>query len=99
MHGDLAVRRADGHWFLRGRSDDTLKIAGKRLGPAEVEEVVLKLPGIGDADFACEQLGRRYEGTLRTRPTPNPNFRRVDAILRDTEGRPLLTVSTVLTRL
>lgn len=56
-------------------------------------------PGIGDADFACEQLGRRYEGTLRTRPTPNPNFRRVDAILRDTEGRPLLTVSTVLTRL
>jgi len=49
VHGDLAVRRADGQWFLRGRSDDTLKIAGKRLGPAEVEEIVLKLPGIGDA--------------------------------------------------
>lgn len=49
VHGDLAVKRADGHWFLRGRSDDTLKIAGKRLGPAEVEEIVLKIPGIGDA--------------------------------------------------
>jgi acetyl-CoA synthetase len=49
VHGDLAVRRADGQWFLRGRSDDTLKVAGKRLGPAEVEEVVLKLEGIADA--------------------------------------------------
>jgi acetyl-CoA synthetase len=49
LHGDLAVRRADGQLFLRGRSDDTLKIAGKRLGPAEVEELVLKVPGVVDA--------------------------------------------------
>lgn len=49
MHGDLAFKRTDGQLFLRGRSDDTLKIAGKRLGPAEVEDSVLKLPGIIDA--------------------------------------------------
>jgi acetyl-CoA synthetase len=37
VHGDWAVVDGDGHWFIRGRSDDTLKVAGKRVGPAEVE--------------------------------------------------------------
>lgn len=55
-------------------------------------------PGVGDADFACEQLGRTYAGQLRTRPTPNPGFRRVDAVVADEDGRPLVTVSTVLGR-
>jgi acetyl-CoA synthetase len=50
VHGDLALRRAsDGVFFLRGRSDDTLKIAGKRLGSAEVEEVLLELAGVAEA--------------------------------------------------
>jgi acetyl-CoA synthetase len=48
-HGDLALRRSDGNFFMRGRSDDTLKIAGKRLGPAEVEEVVVEVPGVAEA--------------------------------------------------
>jgi general secretion pathway protein I len=56
------------------------------------------LPGIGDADFTCEQLGRSYQGQLQTRPTPNPNFRRIDAIVRDEAGRQLVTLSTVLGR-
>lgn len=55
-------------------------------------------PGVGDADFVCEQLGRSYTGQLRTRPTPNPGFRRVDAVVADEDGRPLVTVSTVLGR-
>ncbi|MBX3637630.1 MAG: type II secretion system minor pseudopilin GspI [Rubrivivax sp.] len=55
-------------------------------------------PGVGDADFVCEQLGRSYAGQLRTRPTPNPGFRRVDAVVADEDGRPLVTVSTVLGR-
>lgn len=55
-------------------------------------------PGVGDADFSCEQLGRSYPGKLVTRPTPNPSFRRVDAVVADSEGRPLLTLSTVLPR-
>ncbi|MBP0465418.1 AMP-binding protein [Roseomonas sp. PWR1] len=49
VHGDLAIRREDGVFFLRGRSDDTLKIAGKRLGSAEVEEVLLAIPGVAEA--------------------------------------------------
>jgi acetyl-CoA synthetase len=40
-HGDLAIHDHDGQMYLLGRSDDTLKIAGKRLGPAEVEAAVL----------------------------------------------------------
>ncbi|MBP6765341.1 MAG: type II secretion system minor pseudopilin GspI [Rubrivivax sp.] len=55
-------------------------------------------PGVGDADFSCEQLGRSYPGKLVTRPTPNPSFRRVDAVVTDADGRPLLTLSTVLGR-
>lgn len=57
-----------------------------------------QLPGIGDADFSCEQLGRRYAGTLVTRPTPNPNFRRVDARVLDDSGQPVVTVTTVIGR-
>jgi acetyl-CoA synthetase len=37
LHGDWAVVDRDGYWFIQGRSDDTLKVAGKRVGPAEVE--------------------------------------------------------------
>ncbi|MDE2146615.1 MAG: type II secretion system minor pseudopilin GspI [Burkholderiales bacterium] len=54
-------------------------------------------PGVGDAGFSCDELGRRYEGTLVTRPTPNPSFRRVDAVMRDAQGHTLVTLSTVLT--
>src|SRR3546814_6127367 len=49
VHGDLALRTREGNFFMMGRSDDTLKVAGKRLGPAEVEEVVLELPQLAEA--------------------------------------------------
>ncbi|MCW5876278.1 MAG: AMP-binding protein [Anaerolineales bacterium] len=41
VHGDWAARDADGQWYILGRSDDTIKVAGKRLGPAEVESVLV----------------------------------------------------------
>lgn len=41
VHGDWAMRDTDGHWFILGRSDDTLKVAGKRVGPAEVESLLV----------------------------------------------------------
>ena len=55
-------------------------------------------PDIGDADFACEQLGRGYAGKLVVRPTPNPNFRRVDARVLDADGRQIVLLSTILGR-
>jgi general secretion pathway protein I len=55
-------------------------------------------PAVGDSEFQCEQLGQRYTGLLRVRPTPNLNFRRVDAQISDAAGLPLLTLSTILSR-
>lgn len=49
VHGDLAVRTGENSFQLLGRSDDTLKVAGKRLGPAEVEEVLLELKAVSEA--------------------------------------------------
>jgi acetyl-CoA synthetase len=41
-HGDWAFIDSDGFWFLRGRSDDTIKIAGKRVGPNEFESILMQ---------------------------------------------------------
>jgi general secretion pathway protein I len=57
-----------------------------------------QFPGVGDGEFTCDQLGRTFKGVMRTRPTPNPNFRRVDAIVADESGYVLLNLSTVLGR-
>lgn len=46
VHGDWASIDEDGFWYLHGRSDDTLKIAGKRVGPAEIESAVVALDEI-----------------------------------------------------
>jgi acetyl-CoA synthetase len=49
VHGDLALRSPDGSFVMMGRSDDTIKVAGKRLGPAEVEEIALELDEVSEA--------------------------------------------------
>jgi acetyl-CoA synthetase len=46
VHGDWASVDGDGFWFLHGRSDDTMSIAGKRLGPAEVESALADHPAV-----------------------------------------------------
>jgi acetyl-CoA synthetase len=48
-HGDWASVDEDGFWFLHGRSDDTLNIAGKRIGPAELESAAVAHPGVLEA--------------------------------------------------
>jgi acetyl-CoA synthetase len=49
VHGDWAYVAADGLWYVLGRSDDTIKVAGKRLGPAEVESVLVASPDVAEA--------------------------------------------------
>jgi acetyl-CoA synthetase len=49
QHGDWASVSEDGQWFLHGRSDDTIKVAGKRLGPAEVETALVEHPAVVEA--------------------------------------------------
>ncbi|MBI2343993.1 MAG: AMP-binding protein [Deltaproteobacteria bacterium] len=48
-HGDWAMVDDEGYWFLRGRADDTIKVAGKRVGPAEIEAVLIGHPDVAEA--------------------------------------------------
>jgi acetyl-CoA synthetase len=49
VHGDWSLIDADGFWYILGRSDDTIKIAGKRVGPAEVESAAVAHPAVREA--------------------------------------------------
>jgi acetyl-CoA synthetase len=49
VQGDWSAVDDDGVWYILGRSDDTIKIAGKRVGPAEVESVLVEHPAILEA--------------------------------------------------
>ena len=49
VHGDWAAIDEDGMWYILGRSDDTIKVAGKRLGPAEVESVLVNHTAVNAA--------------------------------------------------
>ncbi|MGC8876192.1 AMP-binding protein [Thermus sp.] len=53
VHGDLALQDEEGHFFILGRSDDTLKVAGKRVGPAEVETAATGHPALRE----CAAIG------------------------------------------
>jgi acetyl-CoA synthetase len=53
VHGDWASIDSDGYWFLHGRSDDTLNIAGKRIGPAEFESAAVDHPAV----IECAAVG------------------------------------------
>jgi acetyl-CoA synthetase len=49
VHGDFAAIDADGLWYILGRSDDIIKIAGKRFGPAEAESIIVAHPAVTEA--------------------------------------------------
>ncbi len=48
-HGDWAFIDDDGYWFLRGRADDTIKVAGRRIGPSEIESALIDHPSVREA--------------------------------------------------
>jgi acetyl-CoA synthetase len=48
-HGDWASVDEDGYWFLHGRADESMNVAGRKVGPAEVEEAMLRHPGVAEA--------------------------------------------------
>ncbi|MBV8379907.1 MAG: type II secretion system minor pseudopilin GspI [Paucibacter sp.] len=86
--GDNAARLHD---VTAGQLCAENALADLRLTPQH-------FPDIGDSEFGCDQLGQRYFGHLIVRATPNPNFRRVDAAVRNADGQPLLTLSTIMAR-
>ena len=48
-HGDWASVDEDGHWFLHGRADESMNVAGRKIGPAEVEEAMMRHPGVAES--------------------------------------------------
>ncbi len=82
VHGDWASVDEDGFWFLHGRSDDTINVAGKRLGPAEVEGVLTLDPRI--AESAAIGVPDRVKGeTIWCFAVPKPGVEPDDALERD----------------
>jgi acetyl-CoA synthetase len=51
-HGDWASVDEDGHWFVHGRADESMNVAGRKVGPAEIEEGMLRHPGVAEAAAA-----------------------------------------------
>jgi acetyl-CoA synthetase len=49
LHGDFAMRGHDGLYYILGRSDDTIKISGKRTGPAELEGILIDTGKVSEA--------------------------------------------------
>ncbi|MDO8250425.1 MAG: type II secretion system minor pseudopilin GspI [Rhodoferax sp.] len=56
-----------------------------------------QMPDVGDSSVGCEQAGQAFTVAVAVRPTPNPNFRRVDAQVLSGEA-PVLRLSTVVGR-
>ncbi len=61
-HGDWAYVDEDGFWFLLGRADDVIKVAGKRTGPAEVETIVNSIPAVQES--ACIGVPHELKGEV-----------------------------------
>ncbi len=57
VHGDFAAIDEDGLWYILGRSDDTIKVAGKRVGPAEVEAILNAHEGVAE----CAAIGAPHD--------------------------------------
>ena len=49
VHGDWALVDDDGHWWILGRSDDTINVGGKRVGPSELESILVAHPAVVEA--------------------------------------------------
>jgi acetyl-CoA synthetase len=95
VHGDWAAIDEDGLWYILGRSDDTIKIAGKRLGPAEVESVLVDDPAVLEAaaiGVPDEMKGQALVCFVVLRPGSSPGAEltaRLTALVIDRLGKPL----------
>ncbi len=89
VQGDWARIDADGQWFILGRSDDTLKVAGRRIGPAEVESVLLQDSDIQEAAVIGVPDDRQGTAVIGFCVSAN---RRVDPIAKAAELRERVAV-------
>jgi acetyl-CoA synthetase len=82
VHGDWASVDEDGFWFLHGRSDDTMNIAGKRLGPAEVESALADHPAV--VESAAVGVPDEIKGeAIWCFVVTRPGYDRTDALAKE----------------
>jgi acetyl-CoA synthetase len=104
VHGDWAAIDDDGLWYILGRSDDTIKIAGKRLGPAEVESVLVDDPAVLEAaaiGVPDELKGQALVCFCVLRPGHNENQALVDrlkTLVASRLGKPLRPEAVLIVR-
>jgi acetyl-CoA synthetase len=85
VHGDWASIDEDGYWFLHGRSDDTLNIAGKRIGPAEFESAAVDHPAV--VECAAVGIPDRIKGeTVWCFCILRPGVEHTDALRAEVKG-------------
>jgi acetyl-CoA synthetase len=89
-HGDWASVDGDGYWFLHGRSDDTLNIAGKRIGPAELESAAIGSGLVAEA--AAIGVPHEVKGEVAwifcvAQPGAEPDSARVATAVTDVLGK------------
>ena len=89
-HGDWASVDADGYWFLHGRSDDTMNIAGKRIGPAELESAAIGSGVVAEA--AAVGVPHEVKGEVAwifcvPKPGSSPSEEEVAAAVVDELGK------------
>lgn len=95
VHGDWAYVADDGLWYVLGRSDDTIKVAGKRLGPAEVESVLVGDPAVAESaavGIPDELKGEALACFVVLRPGEEPSDalrERLRALVAEALGKPL----------
>ena len=89
-HGDWASVDEDGYWYLHGRSDDTLNIAGKRIGPAELESAAIGSGIVAEA--AAVGVPHEVKGEVAwifcvATPGEQPDDARVASAVTDVLGK------------
>jgi len=91
-HGDWARADEDGQWYLLGRSDEALNVAGKRVGPAEVEGELLAHPAVAEAATIGVPDGTKGEAIWCFWTPTDPNgedvSRELGELIADRMGRP-----------
>lgn len=90
-HGDVVEVDSDGFWFHRGRADDVIKIAGRRTGPGEIEEVINQCPGVLESAVIGAPhpvKGEEMIALVIPRPGSNPRAADIRAFVVDRLGKP-----------
>jgi acetyl-CoA synthetase len=75
-HGDWASVDEDGFWFLHGRADESMNVAGRKVGPAEVESAMMRHPGVAEAaviGVPDELTGEAIVGYVVPKPGAAPD--------------------------